>query len=290
MDLLVTTSFIAAFFAGVAALFAPCCITVLLPTYFASIFKQKAKVFLMTFIYFLGVLLIFLPLGLGAGGLTQIFSQYHDPIYIFMSFFLIFLGLTMVFGRKISLPMLTHPELKNYDVGSIFILGVFSGIATTCCAPVLAGVLALSAMPGSFFLGGVYTLAYVLGMVVPLFLLAAFLDKTDFTQKFFAFRKMVSYSILGQKVSLTIATLFSGLLFFALGGLTLFLAVTNQLTMRASYQIDLNIYVTKLVKSISGFTTFFPEQVWALVFVGLFLLLTKLAFSQLKKKETKDEN
>src|SRR3990172_10269539 len=81
MDLLISASFIASFFAGIAALFAPCCITVLLPTYFASIFKQKATVFLMTFVYFLGILSIFLPIGMGVSFLAQIFSQYHDTIF-----------------------------------------------------------------------------------------------------------------------------------------------------------------------------------------------------------------
>jgi len=50
MDLLVSTSMVAAFIAGVAALFAPCCITVLLPSYLGSIFRERTKVFLMTFI------------------------------------------------------------------------------------------------------------------------------------------------------------------------------------------------------------------------------------------------
>ena len=52
MEILVGTSLIAAFVAGVAALFAPCCITVLLPSYLGNIFKEKYKIFFMTFIFF----------------------------------------------------------------------------------------------------------------------------------------------------------------------------------------------------------------------------------------------
>src|SRR3989339_1423429 len=95
MDLLISASFIASFFAGIAALFAPCCITVLLPTYLASIFKQKTTVFLMTFVFFLGLLTIFLPLGLGASFLSQLFSRYHDTIFVLGGIFLIFLGMTL---------------------------------------------------------------------------------------------------------------------------------------------------------------------------------------------------
>jgi hypothetical protein len=50
----------------------------------------------------------------------------------------------------------------------VFGLGAFSGAATACCAPVLAGAVVLSAasgtMLGGFLLGG----AYILGLVAPL--------------------------------------------------------------------------------------------------------------------------
>ena len=94
MNLLLGTSIISAFIAGVAALFAPCCITVLLPSYLASIFRERYKVFLMTFIFFLGILTVFMPLGLGMAVLGQVFSRYHALIFTIGSVFLIGLGLT----------------------------------------------------------------------------------------------------------------------------------------------------------------------------------------------------
>ena len=281
MDLLISASFIASFFAGIAALFAPCCITVLLPTYFASIFKQKTKVFLMTFVYFIGILTIFLPLGLGVSFLTQILSQYHDTIFLIGGMFLIFLGVSLLLGQQFSLPFRVHPELKKQDFVSVYVLGIFSAIATTCCAPVLAGVLTLSALPGSFILGGIYTLAYVLGMVLPLFVIASFLDKIDFTKKFFAFRKKLSYHILGQPIQLTFANLFSGLMFLVLGIFIIYLAKTNQLTTHSSYQVTLNIYLTKIISFISGYTGFIPEAIWGLIFLSIALVITYLA---IKKK------
>lgn len=281
MDLLISASFIASFFAGIAALFAPCCITVLLPTYFASIFKQKAMVFLMTFVYFLGILSIFLPIGLGVSFLTQVFSQYHDIIFISGGVFLLFLGMTLLLGQQFALPFSVHPELKRQDFISVYFLGIFSAVATTCCAPVLTGVLTLSALPGSVFLGGVYTLAYVLGMVLPLFLIAFFLDKVDFTRKFFAFRKSISYTVLGQKISLTFANFFSGLMFLVLGIVIIYLARTSQLTSHNSYQVALNIYMTKFIKSISQFTQLIPEIGWAVIFVGIALSIIYFAVKQL---------
>ncbi|MCL5435426.1 MAG: hypothetical protein M1405_03490 [Patescibacteria group bacterium] len=280
MELLVSASFIASFFAGVAALFAPCCITVLLPTYFASIFKQKTKVFLMTFVYFLGLLVIFVPLGLGVSALAQFFSQFHNLIFSLGGIFLVFLGLSLLLGRQLSLPFSVHPRLKNYDLSSVFVLGIFSGVATICCAPVLAGVLALSVLPGSVFLGLSYVIAYVLGMVVPLFIIAAFLDKVNFTQKFFVFRKTVNYNLLGQKIYLPFSSFFAGLMFFILGIVILYLSRINALTAHTSYQVTINIYLAKLVKSISVFTGLIPEPIWALFFVGIFLLIIKIAISE----------
>ena len=71
METLIIASLITAFIAGMAALFAPCCITVLLPSYLGSIFREKRKILLMTFVFFLGILTVFLPLGLGAAGLGK---------------------------------------------------------------------------------------------------------------------------------------------------------------------------------------------------------------------------
>lgn len=280
MDLLISASFIASFFAGVAALFAPCCITVLLPTYFASIFKQKTTVYLMTFVYFLGILTIFLPLGLGVSLLSKTLSQYHDIIFFIGGIFLIFLGMSLLLGQQFSLPFSIHPELKKQDFMSVYVLGIFSAIATTCCAPVLAGVLTLSALPGSALLGGVYSLAYVLGMVLPLFIIAFFLDKIDFTKKFFAFRRIISYTIFGQRIKLTFANLFSGLMFLTLGIVIVFLAKNGQLTSHSSYQVALNIYLTRFINFLSQFTKFIPDPIWAIIFIGITVSIIFFAYRQ----------
>ena len=101
----------------------------------------------------------------------QIFSQYHNTIFMIGGIFLTLLGFILITGRHFSLPFRVNSSLKRHNAFSVFVLGIFSGIATTCCAPVLAGVLALAALPGSMAWGGIYTLSYVFGMVAPLFLI-----------------------------------------------------------------------------------------------------------------------
>ncbi|OHA63958.1 MAG: hypothetical protein A2667_01315 [Candidatus Wildermuthbacteria bacterium RIFCSPHIGHO2_01_FULL_47_27] len=284
MELLFSASLVAAFIAGIAALFAPCCITVLLPAYFASIFRERYKVFLMTFIFFLGILAVFLPMGLGAAALGKLFSQYHNTVFAIGGIFLTILGMILLSGIHIPLPKV-KPSLQKHNAVSVFTLGVFSGIATTCCAPVLAGVLALSILPGSVLWGGIYTLSYVLGMVLPLFVISIFLDKADFAQKLDkVFRKQISYSFLRKKFRITVSEAISGTIFLAMGLLISYLAFSNRLFVHSSYQTDVNITLTKILNSINNITKVVPEYVWALLFIIAAALIIRLALYQFKKE------
>ena len=281
MEILIGTSLMVAFIAGVAALFAPCCITVLLPAYLGSIFREKKTVFLMTFIFFLGLLVVFLPLGLGMAGLGRFFSQYHDLLFIIGGIFLLLLAGSILLGKHFSLPI-SVPSVKISNSGSVFGLGVFSGFATLCCAPVLAGVLALSVLPGSIFWGGFYALSYVLGMVSPLFFIAYFLDRVDFTKKFVAFKNPVSYSFLGKRINLSIADLVSGITFLAMGILILYLALTGQLALHSSYQMTINIYSAKFTNSINQYLAQIPAIIWIGAIIALFALILRVVFRKLR--------
>ncbi|MDO8555314.1 MAG: cytochrome c biogenesis protein CcdA [bacterium] len=268
MELFVSASVVVAFIAGVTALFAPCCITVLLPSYFASIFRERRKVFLMTFIFFLGILAVFLPMGLGAAALGQLFSRYHNLFFTIGGLFVTALGAMLLLGKHFSLPWSIHPSIKKYNALSVFTLGVFSAIATTCCAPVLAGVLALAALPGSVFLGGLYAVSYVFGMVAPLFFISIFLDKVNLTSRFnIALNKTIEYSFAGKRVKIVVSEIISGLTFLAMGITILYLASTNRLFAHSAYQTSVNIYLTKTLQSVSGFIRAVPELIWILLLI-----------------------
>ncbi len=283
MPLLISTSIIAAFVTGVAALFAPCCITVLLPAYFASIFRERSKVFFMTFIFFLGVMTVYLPLGMGIAALGQFFNHYHNIILSIGSVFLIGLGFALLTGNHLSLPMLVHPTLKRHSVPSVYLLGLLSGIATTCCAPVLAGVLALAVLPGSLFWGSVYTVSYVFGMVAPLFLLSLFLDSVRFTTKFREmFRKPITYSLGGRRISVSVTDALSGVTFLAMGVLTISLAMMNRLSVHAEYQTSINVTVTLLLQSLQRTMGFIPQWAWAAGLIFLLLLAAGYAFYSIR--------
>ncbi len=288
MELLLGASLIATFIAGVAALFAPCCISVLLPSYFASIFREKYKVFLMTFIFFLGILTVFLPIGLGAGVLSVLFKQFHDIVYGIIGIFMFILGTALLLGLHFSLPINVHPAIKKHNASSVYTLGVFSGIATTCCAPVLAGVLALSALPGSFVWGGIFSIIYVFGMVLPLFILSILMDKTYITQKMTrTFHKTISYPIGSKKVRITISELISGGAFLFMGVLIVVLDLLGKLAMQDEYQRQMNIFIINTTDKVNNFLRFIPGYVWIITLVIIIALIATIAFSYFKK--SKDE-
>ncbi|MDD5463631.1 MAG: cytochrome c biogenesis CcdA family protein [Candidatus Moranbacteria bacterium] len=291
MSVFILASLITSFIAGVAALFAPCCISVLLPSYLGSIFRERYKVVAMTFIYFLGVLTVFLPIGFGFAYLAQFFKDYHGMVYFLGGSFMAILGLMVLTNNGFSLPFSVHPQLKKHNSGSVYVLGIFSGIATTCCAPVLAGVLALSALPGSVFWGGLYTVVYVIGMVAPLFFIALIADKTKITQKMMLVRKPFVYTLLGKHISITWAQLMSGGIFLIMGFYTIYTSFIGPGMSTTDYQISMNIYFAKLLKVITVFITPIANYIWIAIGVIIITLIVKAVRGNNKKIITqKDED
>lgn len=107
---------------------------------------------------------------MGAGAIGQWTSRFHPQLFVIGGLMMLATAAGLWRGTMLSLPFARQPEMT----GSVFLLGVFSGAITACCAPVLAGAVALSALNGSalggFILGG----AYIAGIVFPLVIIALF--------------------------------------------------------------------------------------------------------------------
>ena len=291
MEILILAALITAFIAGIAALFAPCCIGVLLPAYFGSIFRQKRTVMLMTSVFFLGLLAVFLPIGLGMGFFGQLFKAYHNQLYLAAGGLMFLLGISILSGFHLSLPFRTKHQLKVTGAWSVFLLGIFSGFATLCCAPVLAGAMALSLLPGSTLLGGTYSVVYVFGMVVPLFALSFFVDKTGMIEKINVFKKEVSYSLFGKKIALTLTDFLSGLIFFIMASLIFYYAATDGLAMSpSSSQLAINIMMSKTTDFVIALLqNLFARIVFYIALFGVVILLMFALFNKLRKKERKGD-
>src|SRR5450759_901508 len=178
-DLLTTGSVLAAFFAGGLALFAPCCIVFLAPSYLAVAVKNRRwRLLPLTFIFAAGLALVLVPITLGMSLVAGTIANYHQPLYYAGGALMLALAVFTLSGRMVSLPSFVRaPDTTRGDSASFFALGVFSGLASSCCAPVLVGVMTLSALSGSPAGGLVLGLAYVFGMAFPLFVMALLWDR-----------------------------------------------------------------------------------------------------------------
>jgi cytochrome c-type biogenesis protein len=220
---------LAATVAGVVALLAPCCISVLLPAYFASSFHNRRLLVAMTFLFATGVATVVLPIALGAAVLQRLLVGQHTLIWTAGGVLLLGLGGYTLAGGQLRLPMPGRSATPRGRAGplAVWSLGVFSGVASACCAPVLAGVVALSGLAASFGravgLGG----AYVFGMVAPLFLIALWWERHDWTASRLFQPCSFTWRIGPVRRTVTGVGAASGLLLVAMGAATIWIARTG---------------------------------------------------------------
>jgi len=183
------------FLAGALALFAPCCITFLFPSYLGTIFKERKNVMFYTLIFALGLSSILIPVALGFRIFIFFFDQFHRTIYFLGGLFLIFMGF-MTVKPLFNIPQLFHtkPNLnKKVDIFSVFSLGLMSGLSSSCCAPVLFAAVTLTSLAPNTFQAIIVSLAYVLGIVFPLFIMSLFYKKL--TEKISGSNRQKIYNI-----------------------------------------------------------------------------------------------
>ncbi|KKT81058.1 MAG: Cytochrome c biogenesis protein, transmembrane region [Candidatus Azambacteria bacterium GW2011_GWA1_44_9] len=257
------------------ALFAPCCITFLLPSYLANIFKEKGRVLWMTLIFGIGIATILVPTALGIRAVGQFFQDYHTQTYVVGGAFMVLLGLMQLTGKKVTLPMihLTIDLNKRHDPWSVYLLGVFSGITSSCCTPVLAGILTISFLSPTFFWAGLAGLSYVFGMVVPLVVLALLLEKINWTTLPRLRGKTIG--LVGKQILVTDAI--AGILYLLVGIVFTFLALTGRITMGTELPIEQTLgtgtmNLVRLLRTIPGVEFFFA----AAVFVAIGAIIIKV--------------
>lgn len=210
-------SAMAAFVAGMIALFAPCCISVMLPAYFATSFQNRPVLVAMTLLFAAGVATIILPLAMGASILRQLFVTQHTLIFLLGGLLMLGLGTYTLLGGKIQLPMPGRRATGGNGPLSVYSLGMFSGVASSCCAPVLAGVIALSSVAPSFALALGLGAAYVFGMVAPLFLISLLWERYDWRSSSLFRPRAIRWRIGPVVRTIPVSMLASGLLLVVMG-------------------------------------------------------------------------
>lgn len=272
-DILLGSSVLGGFIGGFLALLAPCCITVLLPSYFAATFKNVGTLLRMTFLFGAGIAVVILPIALGLAALGQLFSRYHTILFLIGGIFLLVLGVMTLRGRGFELPFMRAPSFEGRPGASVFALGVFSGAASSCCAPVLIGVLTLTALTTSFPGAVAVALAYVFGMVFPLFLIALVGDRFGWTTSRLVRGTTFRFSLAGRPVEIHSTNLIGGLLFLGMGVFILFLAATGNEFLAFPGQAELGATMQQLGDRLIAALSGIPNLIVLAVLLVIALLL-----------------
>jgi cytochrome c-type biogenesis protein len=211
-DILFGGTLLTAFLGGLVALLAPCCISVMLPAYLATGFRRRAGILAATLIFALGVATIIVPIGLGAAALISLVSGQHTLVFSIAATAMLAGGVAMLLGWKPQIPMLPGRAPTGNGYLSVYGLGVFSGAATSCCAPVLIGVSILSGAAASFPAALAVAVTYVVGMVAPLALLALVWDRRDWGASKWTQGRQVTLGLGRFKRTMAFGTAASGFL------------------------------------------------------------------------------
>lgn len=271
--LIYSSSLAAAFLGGILALFAPCCVVSLLPTFVgAALERGRMRLPVTAAIFAAGIATVMLPIVLGIGLLGQLLADHHREVFFAVGLFLSLLGIQILSGRPWSLPMpMLRLRVSGATPGGIYALGLTSGIASSCCAPVLAGVAAMSALAGSP-LGSVgLGLAYVFGMVFPLLLAVLFWDRFGLDRRLGRLPKLARLRIGDRQLPWSDVT--AAAMFLAIGGLALYIAYTGQSTYLPDWLANWNRWASGFAGDLASGLRGVPVIVQAAVLGGLMAVI-----------------
>lgn len=277
MELLFGTSVVAAFLGGVIALAAPCCVTFLLPAYLASAFRARSALLAMTLVFAAGVAVVLLPITIGVAAVSRLTAQYHSEVFLLGGLMLLLLGGWSLAGKNFAVPIHRGTLADRPTVMSVFSLGVFSGAASSCCAPVLAGVLTLSAMSASLPQATGLGLAYVAGMVSPLVVIALLWEKFNFSNSVIIRGRPVTLGFGAVRWRIHSTNLLAGVLFIAVGVFVIASTFTGGLE-ASQTQTQLGEYLRTAAQATTNTTRGAPDTIFAIVLATLALYLIARAF------------
>src|SRR6266699_1979550 len=209
------TALLTSFLGGVVALLAPCCVSVMLPAYFATGFSRRSGIVAATGAFAAGVATLIVPIGLGASAISAVLAGWKPVL---------------------PMPSLRSPSGRGY--GAAYGLGLFSGIASACCAPVLAGVVVLTGAAPSFGSALAVSLTYVAGMVAPLAVVALVWERRDWGSSRLLHGRHVRVGFGRLARSVPVGAVASGVVLIGMGIVTLVTAVTGPSMPNAGWQVS----------------------------------------------------
>jgi len=267
-EVLFGTALLAAFLGGVVALFAPCCVSVMLPAYLATGVRTRSGVLLATMVFAAGIATVIVPIGLGASALSGLVAGHHLVVYLIGGVAMGLGGVAVIAGWKPKLPMVGGWKPGGHGWPSTYGLGVFSGLASSCCAPVLAGVVVLSGATGSFPSAFAVSLTYVAGMAAPLCVLAMLWDGRSGGANRFLHSRTVTLRLSGLSRTLPLGMLLSGLLLVGMGALTVGFAFAGPDMGSSGWQVRVSAWLQHNAAVVTRELGWLPGWVFAILLVA----------------------
>ncbi len=221
------TVLLVSFLGGVVALLAPCCVSVMLPAFFATGFGRRSGIAAATGVFAAGVATLIVPIGLGASALATALPSHHLLIFSIGGAAMLAGGVAVLAGWKLMLPMPALRTPWGHGYGAAYGLGLFSGIASACCAPVLAGVIVLTGSVASFGRALAVSLTYVAGMVAPLAVLALAWERRDWGSSRLLHGRRVRLGFGRLARTMPLGSAAAGVVLIGIGIITLVTAVTG---------------------------------------------------------------
>lgn len=164
------------FIAGALSFLAPCTLPVL-PAYLAfSTQPSRMSTTLRTVAFGCGLALVFLGFGMLAGTFGAFLASYKPIIARISGVLFILLGILILLGR--GLPGFTLSKNPEHTLWGSFLFGLIFALSWSgCIGPVLGFALIMAANTQTALGGGVLLLMFTAGLLLPLLLVSAFLDK-----------------------------------------------------------------------------------------------------------------
>ena len=279
-DALFGGALIASFFAGMVALFAPCCISVMLPAYFASSFGRGRALVAMTFLFAAGVSAVILPIALGAAAIGAAISANHQIVYFAGGSMMLAFGAFTLAGGRLRMPVPSFRGRPSRGPLQVVGLGAFSGIASACCAPVLAGVAALAGLSASFGPAIALGIAYVFGMVLPLFVIALLWDRFDLGERKLLRGRTLRLHAFGLERRIHSAALVTGLLLLALGGGAVAIGASGAAMPSSGWQVSLSAQIQHYASVVTDWAQTLPGWLTGLALLAALGALAWKALGQ----------
>ena len=269
------TTLLASFLGGVVALFAPCCVSVMLPAYLATGMRRRGGVLAATLVFAAGVATIIVPIGLGANAVAAAILGHHETVFVIGGAAMALGGIALLAGWSPHLPMPGGRTPSGNGVLATYGLGVFSGAASSCCAPVLAGVAILSGAAGSFPAALAVSTAYVAGIVAPLCVLALVWDARGALAGRVLHRRDIRLSVAGHTRRISLGSLLSGLLLIAMGALTTVIAFTGPGMAASGWTVRASAWLQHVASLATRHLGFLSGWAVALLLIAAAILLAR---------------